>query len=555
VYRLSPNGESLWKRLWPCLVGLTAALAVHGLYQNVVLGQKPSSVFLDPNTLVAALNLGFIVLLGRLLAARADSSAGSAWSVAVVLLALVLLMGSLSIGGRGGALGLAIGLFVLGGTLVYVQPGNRSMRVILGLVTVCVVGAATLALIGSAGSGYDHSLIARLLAGGLDIGKIMYGRTEIWIPSLKMLSESPWYGRGLGTYWLQFPPYRSPPDTSEGFHVHNDWLEFLIETGWPSLLFAGALAVIASLLLVRLLASKTLAGTKIEAASLYGALAGLAIHSIFNFNLYVIPVPWIAGILLGRLAHLLEPVGLQLRPVEQFFRWRAARVGSMTILAIIVGLLAMHAIGMAIGTLSYTSAVEAYEQNQLSVGDAELTRAERWMPYAEAVYLSHADLILKLVDAQLATSSDRPALLKRGLEILSRAERANPWRPATHLFRGHLYLRDLSLSTQQRLERAAGEYRAALALDPRFIAGRTALARILINTERPQDAALLLEDGLVYYYTPDEELLNYLGLTAHANMRTGHRERAMEIAQRVNGILRAAGRSEDFAADLQSRYP
>ena len=88
-----------------------------------------------------------------------------------------------------------------------------------------------------------------------------------------------------------------------------------------------------------------------------------------------------------------------------------------------------------------------------------------------------------------------------------------------------------------------------------FTAGRTALARILIRTERSQDAALLLEEGLVYYYEKDEDLLNYPGLTVHGYMRTGQRERAMEIAQRVKGILRAAGRSEDFATDLQSRHP
>jgi hypothetical protein len=68
------------------------------------------------------------------------------------------------------------------------------------------------------------------------LGSADDGRFLIWERAWQMLMDAPWWGIGLGTYWLHWPPYRNPLDSSGGFYVHNDYLQIWIETGLPGLL-------------------------------------------------------------------------------------------------------------------------------------------------------------------------------------------------------------------------------------------------------------------------------------------------------------------------------
>ena len=67
-----------------------------------------------------------------------------------------------------------------------------------------------------------------------------------------MLMDAPWLGIGLGTYWLYWPTYRHPDDTSGGFYVHNDYLQIWIETGLPGFLLLLAVYVAVFIMFVRL---------------------------------------------------------------------------------------------------------------------------------------------------------------------------------------------------------------------------------------------------------------------------------------------------------------
>src|SRR5581483_2192840 len=69
-----------------------------------------------------------------------------------------------------------------------------------------------------------------------DPGNAGVERFLIWRGSWEMLMAKPWWGIGLGSYYLAWPPYRDPADQTLGFFVHNDYLQIWIEAGLPALL-------------------------------------------------------------------------------------------------------------------------------------------------------------------------------------------------------------------------------------------------------------------------------------------------------------------------------
>lgn len=94
-------------------------------------------------------------------------------------------------------------------------------------------------------------------------------------------------GSGLGTFAQAYAPYRSPAMRDYMDHAHNDYLEFMIETGLPGfmilLVFVGGHAVHALHVIFR-------RRSRLPAAVCFSALMALAayaIHATADFNLQI----------------------------------------------------------------------------------------------------------------------------------------------------------------------------------------------------------------------------------------------------------------------------
>ncbi|MGH9531161.1 MAG: O-antigen ligase family protein [Terriglobales bacterium] len=104
---------------------------------------------------------------------------------------------------------------------------------------------------------------------------------------LRMWRDRPLLGWGLGTFVTVFPAYRSSPGSTVMNAAHNDYLEFLVET--------GALGLVALLwflyrVYARGLASARLWNKGVSDAIRFAALlgcTGILTHGLVDFNLHI----------------------------------------------------------------------------------------------------------------------------------------------------------------------------------------------------------------------------------------------------------------------------
>lgn len=94
-------------------------------------------------------------------------------------------------------------------------------------------------------------------------------------------------GSGLGTFWQAYAPYRSQDMRYFYDHAHNDYLEMLIEVGWPGIfilaVLVGGHAVHAVHVIVR-------RRSRLPPAVCFAtvmALVAYALHSTVDFNLQI----------------------------------------------------------------------------------------------------------------------------------------------------------------------------------------------------------------------------------------------------------------------------
>lgn len=204
------------------LVGVGAAHLVSGATD--LFGRLPTSIvvrgtyfapFVNPNHFAAALLVGLPVVAGVAFRERRWSG-GWAGAWCTLLSALGLLMYARS---RGAVVALCA--VVLLATLRVGRHHARRGAVFLGAGGLAFVAVAT--VLARAGTG-SVSLKARM---------------AMWLQALRALGDSWFAGTGGGTFERAIEPYRSDNVDVGWAHLHNDPLEWLIETG-----LVGAVALV-----------------------------------------------------------------------------------------------------------------------------------------------------------------------------------------------------------------------------------------------------------------------------------------------------------------------
>ena len=539
IGRLSHAAPAVWRIAIGLIVLIACTCALWALFARAFLSQQSAGLFLDVNNFAAFLSLSAFALAawfcGERAAGRRVPGLVLCW-VAGVLLVLALI-GSAS---RGGLLGLFCGLLLP----AWVLRTHLSARRLALIVPAVGAGLVAMTLLFPLLDGRGD-LLTRLQAGGLSIAGQMTGRTVIWAAAWDMLQAAPWHGYGLGTWWLLYPAYRAVGDETTGFHAHNDYLELAAEGGWPLalLLAAGVLAVARTAW--QLLSGPRPAARR-EAAWLIGGLLALAVHSIFNFNLYMAPIVWLAGLMCARCANLareeLAPGAAMARPPT-----RAA----LAAIALVLAGTVLYALANAGAGVLYQAGRQAHARGDADSAARLLGRAHGWAPWQDTMLIAHADLLFKRLLA--APPPQREPLIAEVRWLLDRAAAANPFKPYVHVLRGHLYRMDAQVPAPLRNGLAEAEYRRARAIDPYYPEATHALGRLLMESARDVDAAALLAAAPLEFRGQPIDLWTHHTLSAHAHARAGQVREALAAAERA-GDARADGRGRAFVAAFRKSY-
>ncbi len=112
-------------------------------------------------------------------------------------------------------------------------------------------------------------------------------RLDTWRDSLRLAAASPLVGHGLGAFHDAYPRFKQGHESVRVEHAENDYLETLAETG-----IAGLLPALAALVLLFRAVAGRAPGDRSAVVLGAGrgglaALAALAVHSAFDFDLRI----------------------------------------------------------------------------------------------------------------------------------------------------------------------------------------------------------------------------------------------------------------------------
>lgn len=192
--------------------------------------------YVNRNHFAGLMELWIPVALGlALMPGNTFLQRGQWWLVALVMGTAVALSGS-----RGGVIAVGIELLLIAFAAAALR-GRRAVMA-LGVAVVLIFGAVTILGRGEVLERYKQSLgfprLHQEEASAL--------RIQAWRGSLEIFRQHPIIGSGLDTFVTHFPAVRSFSTDKVWTHPHNDYLQFLAETGLVGaglagwILFAGA---------------------------------------------------------------------------------------------------------------------------------------------------------------------------------------------------------------------------------------------------------------------------------------------------------------------------
>lgn len=524
LYTISPEREVLWRRAALPVLLLALALSVQAAYQFAVRGLEPKSVFLDLNSYAAFIALIVLPAAGYFLtsfAARDSKTLMLGGAVFVLVFAVALTAG------RGAMLVLVAGM----GVVIGVAWRRLPRAAIASLAVLVVAGLAV-------GNLVAHGKTTARMVTLVDPATAGWGRFVIWERAWRIVTESPWLGKGLGTFGLVFPQHQNPVEASAGFMAHNDYLQIWLEAGLPGLVLLLAIYVATLVLFVRVLRSRRFGNARVvEIAGLFCGLLAVAMHSFVNFDLYVLPTSLIAGLMLARF-HELATAGFKAR-VWVFKPVRYLRLSLYRGLVLLVALAGVgYWVSQALANYAFQEAVQLVKEGELDRADAVLSRA-RWLsPDSEMVLVARAELYRHVIAAAPASATeDKRQLFVSAMETLDHAEKLNPYRADIRLLRARLQWLMKTMVGEDWKQQTVHGYEQAIRLQPRFFTARVELASFWLEQGEPARARAVLEQGMAYEYIGQERILPYYRLTAALRRQAGEIEGARQLEQRTADIL------------------
>ncbi len=538
LYTLTPDRDSLWSHASMIMLVLGLVAALMAIYQVQVYGEQARSVFETRNTHAAFLNIIVLPASAYLLQLMSGKGVPRHYAMALSIVLYILFLSIFMTASRGATLSLVISLGVLIALTVRYVPG----RTIILLLLLTLAAFLTTKIAGEAG-GVGRELSERLPSLMQDTG-----RRIIWESSWNLLKDSPWYGIGLGLFYLAYPPYRNPVDNSGGFFAHNDYLQIWIETGLPGLLLLLSVLFSALWLFMSVLNKSRLnKDARVELTGLFCGLLAVASHSFVDFNLYILSIMMMAGLVMGRF-HSLAARELGIPSMHVPITTVVGKLAFPIIVILLAFIPIFYFVALGAANSYYDRALMLAQQGSLEAADKNLAAAQRLTPWDDRVLIAHADLYrhaASLLSSDVDITS-RKSLYKDAILLLDRAQQANPLRGLADVIRSRLHQENPELAGDAGSELAAESLRRALALSPKMFQARLEYVQLLLQQGKRDEAYVVMEEGVKYEYYFIPNLIPFYSLAAKLRREAGRLEAAMVLEKKVHDLEMQAKASYSF---------
>jgi len=463
------------------LIGANLLAAIAMLIQ-AALGDDPQLMFKNPNSAAALLNALWPVAAMAVTLPRSRPLPLAGGLVLVGLSALAIDL----TGSRAALGGAVIALAVVAGTVATVGRDRRAASLFVAVFALVVLASEFGGIGEAAGRGVET-----MRAGSLN----GTSRALIWEAAWEMIRQHPWLGIGPGVFWLAYPAFRPPGDTSAGFFVHNDYLQYWLENGLPGALLLVALGGVCAWLFARGLRAtrddRDLQRLGMATGS-FAAIAAIASHSFFSYNLSMLPFLLMLALHLARLEAAAPPGPGWTIKLPDFRQSRTAR------LSLLLGVIPIVLVAMVAGSYTMsTRASQAIARGDYAAASQNLALARALWSQRDGPWYLQANVNLEAMRrADHVPLEHRRTLVAEANAMLDAARERNPLRATTPLIRGLLRADHPDLTEGD----AAAAFTQALELDPRNIEARYALSQVLARNGQHEQALAVVERGLRLQY-------------------------------------------------------
>jgi hypothetical protein len=264
-------------------------------------------------------------------------------------------------------------------------------------------------------------------------------RLKNWVTAWTIFATHP-LGTGANTYGVVYPRYMLP-GANETQYAHNTLLQLMSEFGFPVLLTAAVLILIA----VKKWKPRTL-DRPTQCCLL--ALVVWCVHNFVDIDLYFASLGALGAVLIGVLFRQIrdeQPVGEPRKSPT----WILASVATLGVVVILFSGLAM------VSTELQQRAQIEYEEHKTATAAETLEWAQAIMPLNSSLFHESGDILL-----DLHSRSRDPKHLDAAMESFRRATELSPMKVGPHVGLG------LCLSWKNDLDGALEQVRAAEELYP-----------------------------------------------------------------------------------------
>jgi len=366
------------------------------------------ALFATPNTLATALNLGLMPVLGFYLLGRGGPG--------VYGLTLLLFAALLATQSRGGYLGLLSGILFLVtfvGQASVVAEWRRYRAIVIGFLAVLAF-FKFYAWLGLASWSMDPIFAT------LRYGDSSY-RWEIYQLTWRGLPEHLWLGIGYFNFGYYFEVHKVPPLLDgRTFFVHNDYLQFALETGLLglSLFLLLIIAVYGHLFKFR---QQAMAEQRLPLILSAAAITSMLAHALVDYPFYIPVLLAVFGAYLGIISQCVVDMGAthwQLPKIsaQHFLGLRSGFIGNALVIGLTVWL----------GLPAFASVSADLGLYRLLHGDAQhglyWHGVARVLQPREASYYWREGVIFR----DLGVAQTRSDLVEKSNAVFSKGLEANP---------------------------------------------------------------------------------------------------------------------------------